>query len=380
MAQRHAYISGFLAQHLRASGPARMVAGMIASHKFPARPLRLALVLGLALLPMGCGSSGFDPIGWAHNQEGGEIAKDRPPMPLSDAPYPNLATVPPAPPPPDAKARAAIASALVADRANAQYAMTREPVASAPSPIAPPVQPAPLENRDDMAGSTLQTAHVAPRPAPPPVATAGPSAGPSAGPKPQQVASTAPAMSGAEKLRQPMAQGRPAEPLSSLPTLADAPPAPARLAGVKASTAPTPPPVAPAGFVPPAPIAAAKASASPATPSAPPPETAVPTIPRTQSTSKGVRIGFAPGSSTLPGEALAALKVFAHERGVHSMIVTGYGDVTNTDAKAQAEGLSLALARARVVAAYLGAVGVPPSSMRVTAEALGQGAAVRLVE
>jgi outer membrane protein OmpA-like peptidoglycan-associated protein len=176
-----------------------------------------------------------------------------------------------------------------------------------------------------------------------------------------------PVVAGAQKVMQPVKEGRPAEPLSTLPSLAAAPPAPPNLSGVKQATAPTPPTPAPAGFTPPS---AAKPVVSAAPVAAP----------VTQSTASGLRIGFAPGSSTLPGNALAALKVFARERGVRSMVVTGFGDVASSDAQAQAAGLSLALARARGVASYLIAVGVPPAALRVGAEAQGQGAAIRLVD
>jgi outer membrane protein OmpA-like peptidoglycan-associated protein len=91
-----------------------------------------------------------------------------------------------------------------------------------------------------------------------------------------------------------------------------------------------------------------------------------------------VRLGFAPGDATLPGPALATLKMLAHQRGVRSMVVTGFGDVVSSDAAAQAAGLTLALSRARAVAAYLMAVGVPPAAVRITGQAQGQGAAVRL--
>ena len=93
-----------------------------------------------------------------------------------------------------------------------------------------------------------------------------------------------------------------------------------------------------------------------------------------------VRIGFAPGSDMLTGDDLAILKVFARTRGIHSIEVTGFGDVDSADAKTQAAGLELALGRARAVASYLTNVGVPPSALRIGAEAQGSGASAQLTE
>jgi outer membrane protein OmpA-like peptidoglycan-associated protein len=77
---------------------------------------------------------------------------------------------------------------------------------------------------------------------------------------------------------------------------------------------------------------------------------------------------------------LATLKVFARTRGIHTIQITGFGDVDNSDARVQAAGLRLALDRARVVAAFLSNVGVPPASLRVGAEAQGSGAIARLTD
>jgi outer membrane protein OmpA-like peptidoglycan-associated protein len=92
-----------------------------------------------------------------------------------------------------------------------------------------------------------------------------------------------------------------------------------------------------------------------------------------------VLIAFQAGSSELPASALASLKVLSQQRGGNPIAVTGYGDLTGTEASAQAKAAPLALERARVVAARLLALGVPANAVRINAEAQGRGAAARIV-
>ena len=80
----------------------------------------------------------MNPVSWWHDLQGGKIAEERPPPPGADQPYPNLATVPPKPAAPDRAALANIASALVADRTNAQHAAAAAPMADPSSPSASP--------------------------------------------------------------------------------------------------------------------------------------------------------------------------------------------------------------------------------------------------
>ncbi len=77
----------------------------------------------LALLLSGCSSfpSSMNPVSWWHGLQGGAIAKQRPPPPGANQPYPNLATVPPKPAEPDRAALGQSANGLIADRANAQH-------------------------------------------------------------------------------------------------------------------------------------------------------------------------------------------------------------------------------------------------------------------
>ena len=71
----------------------------------------------------------MNPVSWWHDLQGGKIAEERPPPPGADQPYPNLASVPPKPEAPDRAALANIATALIADRTNAQHAAAAAPIA-----------------------------------------------------------------------------------------------------------------------------------------------------------------------------------------------------------------------------------------------------------
>ena len=313
---------------------------------------RCVVVVGILLPAVLLGAaaaraqSAGGPIDTLHQAQGGAIAQPRPEMPGADQPYPNLSTVPPKPKPVDESARAAVSQRLVADRANAQYETKVDPL--------PPVKAAPPQptNNDDLFGASLSASSASPsasRPVPTsrPVAVAQAPAKPSTKP-------TAPAASA-----QPSATPTPAAPIESLPPMASAPPRPAAVAG-PAATAPTPPPVAPAAVEPitPAPVA----------------------HPIDPADKNVIAIGFAPSSDQLDGDALAKLKAFVRTRGNHTIEVTGFGDIDSDDAAAQTAGLQLALGRARAIAGYLTGVGLPPSALRVTAEAQGHGAAARLTD
>jgi outer membrane protein OmpA-like peptidoglycan-associated protein len=307
------------------------------------RGFALPLLILAAGAPGLAGAQGLsDPLAALHNAEGGAIAQPRPAMPNADAPYPNLSTVPDHPPPPDAAARKALAQKLVADRANAQYETTTEPLPAPASPAPDAAAAAPPATGDDVMGAKMNATHSMPVRRPTAVADAS-----------QPATKTAPASTAPVALPAPPPVATPAAPLGTLPPMAGAPPAPPAFGGVAGTTAPTPAPVAPppAAAPTPAPVDRAAALNAPQ-----------------------VQIPFAAGSDTLSGDALATLKVFAERRGAHTIRVTGFGDVDSADASAQTAGLQLALNRARAVAAYLSNVGVPPESLRVTAEAQGTGA------
>lgn len=354
-------------------------------------------VPGLALLTLSCAltacsRTSLNPVDWYHAIEGGRVADERPAPPQADAPYPNLGTVPARPAPIDAAARGAIAQGLVADRTNAQYAASQSPLPPPANPANRPVPPAPRPSGDEAAAASLPAAS-APPAAKPPTNPIGP-LGPPQSPLPdvpmtaprraptQAVQSSAlPAIAAGEGSESPkpskdvgarpdvvIAQGRPAEPQASLPTVPTTPPPPPLLPGAPGETAPTTPTPAPS---------MATVSVAPAAPVVKAIPAPAPDLSTAQS--GGVLIAFPAGSSDLPPNALVALKVLTQQRAGNAIVVTGYGDVTGTDAVAQSNALPLALERARVVAARLLALGVPPNAIRTNAEAQGRGAAARIV-
>ncbi len=111
----------------------------------------------LALLLAGCSSfpASMNPVSWWHDLQGGKIAEERPPPPGADQPYPNLASVPPKPEAPDRAALANIATALIADRTNAQHAAAAAPIAD---PSLPSASPAPVRPRHRAAAATAAAA------------------------------------------------------------------------------------------------------------------------------------------------------------------------------------------------------------------------------
>jgi outer membrane protein OmpA-like peptidoglycan-associated protein len=279
----------------------------------------VALCLPLGLLLAGCSMPAtMNPVDWWHGLEGGRIAQDRPPPPGVDAPYPNLGTIPAKPVPLDAATRGRIASALLADRANAQYAASLAPLPAAPAAAAaasnvPPPAPA--------AGETMSASL--------PAVSAPPSP-----PKPVAGARAA----------SPPAPGAPAAAGAPMPAVPPAPPPPPALAGIPATTAPTPPPPTP-----------------PARPPAPVPAGAP------------VEVPFVKGSAELTTPARNALRQFALRRAAAAVAVTGYGDAAGSNPDAQTAALPLAWRRAQTISGFLQTAGVPATSLRVTAEAIGHG-------
>lgn len=150
----------------------------------------------------------------------------------------------------------------------------------------------------------------------------------------------------------PLPPVAPAADPGALPDMPATPPGPPRLAGVNVPrvTAPTPPP---------------------ATPPAPPPQPSAP--------AGATPIAFARGSASLPPDAIGPLRTLAKGRGVGSIGVTGYGEAAGPDTAAQAAAVPLGFARARAIAAQLEAAGVPATAIRLDAEAIGNGAAVRVL-
>ena len=195
---------------------------------------RLAPLAALSLA--GCASfpSSMNPVSWWHDLQGGKIAEERPPPPGADQPYPNLASVPPKPEQPDRAALANIASALIADRTNAQHLAAAAPI---PDPSLPSASPA-LFGRGTV---------------PPPTPAAPPGTAPASA-----------TMSAAEAPPAPAATNR------STTTVPEAAPAPAKAPVASVQSAPLAPPGATAQ--PPA----AEAAPPPALPAGPP---ALPNLP-----------------------------------------------------------------------------------------------------
>jgi outer membrane protein OmpA-like peptidoglycan-associated protein len=289
----------------------------------------------------------MNPVNWWHSLEGGKIAEQRPPPPGADAPYPNLATVPAKPTPPDAEAMKKLTAALIADRANARYAAEAAPLpdpssASAspglfgigavpppPPPARPPGQPA--------ASASFQA--VSAPPAQPASAAATASATPPPAKAPVKSVQSAPLAAA------PSPVTTAAAPEAAPPLMPAQPPAPAAVTGAP------PPPVAPLA---PSPMPAPTGGAS-------------------------THLEFVRGSAAVSPATETAVKQFAATRGAATILVTGYGDAEAGDPTAQTVALSLALSRAQAVANALGKDGVPAGSVRVAAEASGRGVALRLL-
>ncbi len=323
-----------------------------------ARCLLLAVWLG------GCSSepklSSMNPEDWWHDLEGGTVAQIRPPPPNADAPYPSLKSVPAKPPAPDAAAHAKITSTLLADRTNAIYAASADPIPVLPPPPAHPVPPPATSGSDDQPNASLPAANAPPPPppppAPPPTTTAG------LPPNPPYSQAVVPANEGPSPPHSPAVPvpppaATPSEQMTQMPSgpmpqIPDGPPQPPRIAGVNVPlvVTPTPPPATPPPGPPPTPVAG-----------------------------KPVAIPFPPGSAVVPVAAKVPIQQVVGQRGPGTVNVVGFGDGDFSDPAAQAAALPLALERARAVAAALRAAGVPNTAIRIAADPLGKGAAATVV-
>jgi outer membrane protein OmpA-like peptidoglycan-associated protein len=289
---------------------------------------RRAATLLTILILAGCSArSDVNPVQWWHGLQGGVIAEQRPPPPNADAPYPNLGSVPAKPAMPDSIVRQRVASGLITDRGNAQYQAMLFPLQTSPRASSQPgLSGAPTASPDPNAASASLEAASAP--------PAGQSA-----------------------------TSRQAAPL----------PPPAPDVSAPPPSVPAAPPPAPhiEGFA----IPLGKPAPPPQAPAAPPrvellgPAAATP-----------LAIGFPPNSAVLAPPDEAALKNLASMRGAHSVEVVGFGDATDATPQVQAEAVDLALARARAIVAALNAAGVPPTAIRMSAQATGRGGAAKLIQ
>lgn len=276
------------------------------------------MAAGVLLALCGCanGVGAYDPVVWWHHLEGGQIAKNRPPPPGINAPFPNLALIPARPEALSAKARAEAASRLLHDRANGRYALAQGVPALAVAPVPPP----PPAGSGAMGAQMTAAGGGAP--------AGGSGSGGAASGSGAEVASSA-----------------------ALLTVPAGPPPPPNLPGVPWLTQPTPLPQAPP--IPPAPPAPGKG--------------------------QPVAVRFARGSAVLSVDDDAALQRLAAGRAQSVVVVTGFGEATASDPAVQVAALQLAWARARAIAAELRHDGVPDAAMTVAAFAPGGGGVARLL-
>ncbi len=353
----------------------------------------VATVLAGSLSACSALPGSYNPVEWWRGLQGGAIAEQRPPPPGADQPYPNLASVPSRPAPPDMKLHQQIADALATDRAtarrDAEAAPLRAPTrngaaATTGSPLAfaggsPPQPPAaapadtasaslaaatapPAPPAATPTGTTPPTTAAAPAPAAPPVSVAASpavsGAAPGAGKTTGAGSNPVPADQGGQASLAPPASADDAQAApNGMPAFAAAPPAPPRLPGAPSAN-----------------NAGRSASVDAAPPAAPP----APAEPR--QVGDTVPIAFPAGSADLPADGATALRKLAAGRHNAAVMVSGFGEAASPDPRAQSGALTLALNRAEAMAAALSRAGVPAGSVRVDAQAAGRGGAARLVE
>jgi outer membrane protein OmpA-like peptidoglycan-associated protein len=344
----------------------------------------LAVAAPLILLG-GCSSvpSAINPVSWWHSLQGGAIAEQRPPPPGATDPYPNLASVPPAPPQPDRAALNQITDQLIADRTNAQHEAAAAPLADPSSPSASPA---------------LFGSGTTPPPGPPGQTPKPGAAAPSAASSTAPATGPVPAGTASGPASEPVASASmPAAPAPAPPPAPAAPPARAPVGTV--NSAPLAPPAAPpAGAANDAPLAPpgntpAETAPLPQIAAAPPPApnvpgfavpaaaaTATPTPPPATMAGDAVTVPFADGSALLPPSASAPLKQLAAKRGAATISVVGYGEASGATPDAQSTALTLGLARAQAMAAVLTASGVPAGAVQIDAQAIGHGGSARLIQ
>jgi outer membrane protein OmpA-like peptidoglycan-associated protein len=316
------------------------------------------MLVAAGWLLAGCSTfSSMNPVNWWHRQEGGAIAKERPAPPGADQPYPNIASVPAKPSPPDAKEMKELTDSLVADRTHAQHEAEAAPLADPSSPTASP---------------NLFGVGTAPPPPPPgatPPAKSGTSGSPGTPPSPAPRKPVQSTPLAAPPTSSPTASGQPA-PASAAPPAKTASAVPPEAATPGADASPAgPPPTMPAA-PPPRPAVAG-----------PPPVAVVTPKPMpTPSSGTSATIVFLNDASNLTPPAADEVKAFAAKRGKGTISVIGYGDSASSDPDAQSAAVNLGLSRAQSIVTVLRAAGVPDTAIRVSAEASGRGAALQVLQ
>ncbi|WP_428377195.1 hypothetical protein [Lichenicoccus sp.] len=314
-----------------------------------------ALALASALTLDGCGGRDTvdTPVNWWHQLQGGEIAKQRPPPPGVNDPYPHVGTVPAKAP---VFASAALRETVTASLLRQRNLTTR---VDANDPLPPPVLPAhpakpaagapPAPAAPGSSSATLDAAQAAP------AATAG-------GKAPASAAANAPGAAAAAAdtdpeiampaVDVPAAAADAGSGTVTLPAIPGGPPASPRLPGLQVEEA------------------AARASAS-APAMLPDYQVAPPT---------GTQIAFVGNTDVVQSGETGLVHAIAVRRGAGTVMVHGYGDAASSEPDAQADALSLATLRGRAVADMLRAQGVPARAIRLQADAFGRGASLTLVQ
>jgi outer membrane protein OmpA-like peptidoglycan-associated protein len=298
----------------------------------------------LAPLTLGLSACGNDnpvmtPVGWWHDLSGGEIAKDRPPPPGQDLPYPHIYSIPPKPVLPSASFRETLETQLSQERDDQERLAAHSPIVIEKVPP-PPAPVAPAAAQDAAGGAAAPGATPAAANATLPAADAPPPpAQPAPAPAPVQAAD------GGPPLNAPLVIAGLPRDEANLPNVPDAPPPPATFEGMPAEPAPTPPPPLPAH------------------------------VPLAQ---QGTAVFFAPGSAVLDSSQDITVKDIASRRRKGSIEVEGHGQAVSDSPGGQEAAVDLGLKRAQAVAKQLEAEHVPPQAIRLSATAFGAGASLTL--
>jgi OmpA family len=280
----------------------------------------LLMAFGLAA----CAHDPWDtPVDWWHQMVGGQIAKERPPPPGANDPYPYLGTIPKKPVVPSASFRETVQTRLTELRDDTERLAARTPIVL-PAQTVPPPPPKPNgPPPPETANASLPGADAPPpKAATPPSTDGGPAGGPAV-----------------------IIAGTPLG-IADGPPIPDAPPPPPTFEGVPAVPAPTPPPPLPA---------------------------------HTPLKLAGDVVLFAPGDATLDPSQTETLKDVADRRAHGQIAIEGHGETKADSPGAQADALALGLKRAQAIANKLAALDVPTDKMQLSATAFGRDAAVRLI-
>ncbi len=311
---------------------------------------RIARRIAAAALLAGCGHRDVvdTPVAWWHGLEGGAIARQRPPPPGVDDPYPKIGTTPAAAPQvASVELRQATTASLVEQRNLSVRLNAHDPLpVLVPPPTKASARPAAPAANAAQSSAVLDAADAPP---PPTVTTAAAPAGGAS----RQAAAPAAAPGEEAELAMPAvlppASGQfdPGAPVV-LPAIPAAPPPPPSLPGIAAP---------------------------------PPPSYAAPARPAyALAAVHGDALQFLAGSDVLAASQAGTLHAIAVRRGAGPVFVHGYGDAASDAPHDQSAALTLAAFRARTVAEALEREGVPASAIRISAAAFGRGASAGLVE